>query len=101
MVRTIPIGKPRRIAPELIEIGDDVSAQIVKPNRGITTTHRGIVGKKVYSGKSQYFMTEEGATIFSFEPGKNSGVVVTLFGRAEFVEETLFEVEMDRERIAG
>lgn len=103
MTITVPIRRPRFIAPELVEIGDDVEVEIVKANRGIKTKKRGIVGKRVYSGKARFYTTEEGATIFSFEPGKPTGIKIMLYGRAEHVEESLFDMGNDeiRERIAG
>lgn len=102
MTITVPIRRPRFIMPELVEIGDDISVEIVKANRGIISTKRGIVSKRVYSGKGRYYVTSEGATIFSFEPGKPTGIKITLYGRAESVSESLFEIDADetRERIA-
>ena len=102
MTLTVPIRRPRIIMPELVEIGDDISVEIKKPNRGIITTKRGIVGKRIYSGKARFYTTDEGATLFSFEPGTPHGLLITLYGRAENVSETLFEVDADetRKRIA-
>lgn len=102
MTITVPIRRPRMISPDLIEIGDDISVEIIKPDRGITTTKRGIVGKRIYSGKSRYYSTIEGATLFSYEPGRVHGLKITLYGRAEQVQETLFEIDNSqlRERIA-
>lgn len=102
MTITIPIKSPRTIDPSLIEQGDDISVEIIKPNRGIKTTKRGIVAKKIYSGKSQFYLTAEGATLFSFEPGRSHGLKIMLYGRAEVVSDTLFDIEMPtvRARIA-
>lgn len=88
--------------PELVEVGDDISVEIVKPNRGIVTTKRGIIGKMMYSGKSRFYVTSEGATIFSFEPGKAHGLKITLYGRAEVIQDSLFELDSEetRKRIA-
>lgn len=92
MTLTTPIRQPRLIDPSLIEVGDDISVTM-KPNKGIISTKRGIVAKKVYSGKSQFYMTEEGSTIFAFEPGRSHGLTIMLYGRAQVVSETLFEVD--------
>lgn len=91
MTLTVPIGKPRHISPELVEIGDDVSVEITKPDKGIRTTTRGVVAKRHVHGAMRYFTTLEGGTIFSYEPGKRHGLVITLYGRAEVVQDMLFD----------
>lgn len=92
MTLTVPIKRPRIIRPEIIEIGDDISVENVKEDRGIRTTVRGIVGKVAKSGQTRYFMTSEGATLFAFEIGRTPSGIITLYGRAEFVSESLFEI---------
>lgn len=98
---TFAIKQPRRIDPSLIEIGDDIAVEH-KANRGLVVTQRGIVAKRIDHGSNRYLMTEEGATILAWEPGKNTGVKITLYGREEKPQETLFD-NMDelRARIAG
>lgn len=97
---TIPIKHPRRIDPSLVEIGDDISVEH-KPDRGVTTILRGIVGKRVDNGQTRYLMTVEGATLIAWEPNRLNGYKVTLFGRDEPVQETLFDVrQMVEQRIA-
>lgn len=97
---TIPITQPRRIDPSLVEVGDDISVEH-KPDRGVTTTLRGIVGKRVDSGQTRYLMTTDGATILAWEPGRLNRYKVTLFGREEMPQEVLFDVrQLVEQRIA-
>lgn len=87
---TLPIKQPRRIDPSLIEIGDDILIEH-KTERGIATMLRGIVGKRVDSGKTRYLMTNEGATLLAWEPGKINKYKVILFGRDATPQATLFD----------
>lgn len=103
MTLTVPIRRPRIIRPEIVEMGDDISVENVKEERGIRTTVRGIVGKVHTSGQTRYYMTAEGATLFAFEVGRTPAYSITLYGRAEFVSESLFEIgslNSIKERIA-
>lgn len=99
---TKPIKRPRRIDPSLIDLGDDISVEH-KPVKGVTMTLRGIVAMRGL-GSTRYLATAEGATLLAWEPGKTSRVKVTLYGRAEPEQATLFDVldSMDevRARIA-
>lgn len=98
---TKAIGQPRRIDPSLVEIGDDISVQL-KSDRGIVTTLRGVVGKRLDHGKVRYLMTNEGATLLAWEPNTTKRVIVTLFGREEYPQESMFELPQEiQERIAG
>lgn len=92
MTLTVPIKRPRIVRPEIIEIGDDISVENVRADKGIRTTVRGIVGKVAKSGQTRFFMTAEGATLFAFEIGRTPQATITLYGRAEFVSESLFEI---------
>jgi hypothetical protein len=92
MTLTVPIKRPRIIRPEIIEIGDDIAVENVKPDKGIRTTVRGVVGKVIKTGQTRYYMTVEGATLFAFEIGRTPTATITLYGRAEFVSESLFEI---------
>jgi hypothetical protein len=92
MTLTVPIKRPRIIRPEIIEIGDDIAVENVKLDKGIRTTVRGIVGKVAKAGQTRYYMTAEGATLFAFEIGRTPSATITLYGRAEFVSESLFEI---------
>lgn len=92
MTLTVPIKRPRIIRPEIIEIGDDIAVENVKPDKGVRTTVRGIVGKVAKTGQTRYYMTVEGATLFAFEIGRTPTATITLYGRAEFVSESLFEI---------
>lgn len=100
---TFAIKQPRRIDPSLIEIGDDIAVEH-GPARGLTTTLRGIVAKEVKSGSTKFLMTSEGATILAWEIGKPIGVKITLYGREEFPQESLFDktpIEELKERLAS
>lgn len=88
------LGKPRLIAPELVEIGDEVSVSYEESN-GITKTLRGIIAKQVVTGRSRFLMTKEGGTIFSWEPGRRNKVKVTLYSREMVAGQTLFEWDED------
>lgn len=92
---------PRRISPELIELGDDIEVTM-KADRGITTTLRGIVGKRIDSGATRYLLTEEGATLLAWEPNTTKIVRCILHSRLIKPNETLFSDSLDeiRERIA-
>jgi hypothetical protein len=100
---TIPIKQPRRIDPSLVEIGDDISVTF-KKDRGLTTTNRGIVGKRMDSGSTRYLLTEEGATLLAWEPSRTKLVEVTLYGREEVPQSTLFDIaegiDLVKQRIA-
>lgn len=87
-MKTLPIGQPRFIDPSLLDIGDDISVEYPK-DRGIATTLRGIIGKRVESGRSVYYTTNEGATLLAWEPGRANKIRVVLFGRAAEPQETL------------
>lgn len=97
---TVPIKQPRRIDPSLVEIGDDVSVEY-KMENGIIKTLRGIVGKRVDTGKTRYLLTKEGATLYSWSPERKAQITITLYGRAEQPQTTLFEIDEIRERIAS
>lgn len=88
------IGQPRFIDPSLVEKGDEISVEH-RENRGITTTLRGIVAKRVDSGQTRYLMTEEGATLLAWEPGRASKVKVTLYAREEPEQATIFDLPDD------
>ena len=92
------IGQPRLIAPSLVEEGDEISVEH-KPDRGITTTLRGIVAKRVDSGDTRYMMTEEGATLLAWGPKENRKVKVTLISREEPDQATMFDLPEDIEDI--
>lgn len=97
------IKSPRLIDVSLIETGDLISVEH-KPSRGVTTTLKGVVAKRVDSGATRYLMTEEGATLVSWEPGKANRFKITLFGREEPEEEAMFElpdnIQQIKERVA-
>lgn len=94
-----PIKQPRRIDPSLVEIGDDVSVEHPE-DRGVTTTLRGIVAKRVDHGDTRYLMTKEGATLMAWSP-KGNKIKVTLFARDDVPQVTLFEMpEEFKARIA-
>jgi hypothetical protein len=97
------IGRPRPIDPSLIEDGDDISVEH-KANRGIVMTLRGVVAKRVDGGSTRYLMTAEGATLLAWEPGKKNAIKVTLYGREEPEQATMFdlptEIESIKERVA-
>lgn len=100
-MKTLAIGQPRLIDPSLVEKGDDISVEYVR-DKGIITTLRGIVGKRVDSGKSRYLLTTEGATLLSWSPDRKSRIKVTLFGRAELAHPTMFDLPEElAERMAG
>jgi hypothetical protein len=94
---TFAIKQPRRIDPSLVEIGDDISITR-KPERGVTTTLRGIVGKRIDVGATRYMMTDEGATLFAWEAMQTVGLTITLYGREEKPQSTLFELDPEIER---
>ena len=97
---TIAVRQPHRIDPSLVEIGDDISVEH-KAERGIITTLRGIVAKRVDSGQTRYMITSEGATLLAWEPGRTNKIKVTLFGRDAKPVETLFDdIEQVELRIA-
>lgn len=84
---------PRRIQPELVEIGDDIEVTL-KPDKGVTTTVRGIVGKRMDSGKTRYYMTVEGSTLLAWEPNTTKISRVTIHSRLIKSDETLFESDL-------
>jgi hypothetical protein len=94
---TFAIKQPRRIDPSLVEIGDDISITL-KPERGITTTLRGIVGKRIDVGATRYMMTDEGATLFAWEAKRTVGLTITLYGRSDCPQTSLFELEPEVEK---
>ncbi len=98
---TFAIKTPRRIDPSLVEHGDDISVEH-KPERGLTSSVRGIVDKIAVIGSGRHFLTSEGATILVWFPGKANTAKITLYGRAEAVQDVLFD-NMDelRNRIAS
>lgn len=96
-----PIKQPRRIDPSLVEVGDDVSVEL-PTDRGITTTLRGIVKSVVRSNATNYYMTEEGATLFAHTPGHVNKIKVTLFARDDVPQTAMFELtEEIKERLAS
>lgn len=96
---TKPIGQPRFIDPALVEIGDDISVES-RPVRGAKVTTRGIVGKRVDGGETRYMMTAEGYTLFAWEPHGNAGIKITLYGREEKPQESIFDLSDIEKRYA-
>lgn len=95
------IGSPRFIDPSLIEIGDEISVEH-KPDKGITTTLKGVVAKRMDSGETRYLMTVEGATLLAWSPKKTSKYRVTLLGREEPENATIFDLlDETKDRIAS
>ena len=83
------IGQPRFIDPSLIEVGDEISVEH-KPDRGVITTIRGVVGKRVDSGDTVYLITEEGATLLAWSAKRTNKYRVTLYAREEPENATIF-----------
>lgn len=96
--------QPQSIDPAVIEIGDDISVEL-PADRGVTTSLRGVVGKRVDHGSTRYLMTAEGATLLAWEAKRrNKGPKVTIYGREEHPQATLFDAPIDdeiRDRLAG
>lgn len=99
----IRYSTPQPINPAVIEIGDDISVELPE-DRGVTTTIRGIVGKRIDSGATRYLMTAEGATLLAWEAKRrNKQPKVVIYGREEHPQATLFEADIDelRDRLTG
>lgn len=92
---------PEKIDPSLINIGDEISVEH-KSDNGLTTTVRGIVGKQASFHSVKHLMTDQGATILTWTPGKDHGLKVMRHSKLEMVQNTLFDA-MDevRKRIAS
>lgn len=89
--------EPQAIDPAVIEIGDDISVELPE-DRGVTTTLRGIVAKRVDHGATRYLMTQEGATLLAWEAKRrNKAPKVLIYGREEHPQATLFEAPVDEE----
>lgn len=95
-----PIKQPRRIDPSLVEVGDDISVELPH-DRGITTSLRGIIFKRVDSGSTRYYMTKEGATLFAYDPTKVNKIKLTLFARDDMPQSTMFDMPEIEERLAS
>jgi hypothetical protein len=78
---------PRKIQPELIELGDTISV-VHKRNQGIVTVLEGTVATRQDSGNVRYLLTKEGATLLAWTPGRND-VAVRLLSRPETKQPTL------------
>lgn len=85
------IGQPRFIDESLIEIGDLISVEH-RQEKGVTMTIKGIVDKIDAIGRHRYLLTKEGSTILAWEPGRASKVKVTLLGREEPENATIFDL---------
>ncbi len=78
---------PRKIQPELIELGDTISVAH-KRNQGIVTVLEGTVATRQDSGNVRYLLTKEGATLLAWVPGRKD-VAVKLLSRPVAVQPTL------------
>lgn len=96
-----PIKQPRRIDPSLVEVGDDISVEHPM-TKGIITILRGVVHHRSEGGSTRYYHTEEGATLFAYDPTRTNKVKIVLYGRDEMPQSTLFETAEElKERIAS
>lgn len=79
---------PREINVGLIEIGDTIEVTH-KKSKGITLKYIGKVSELIYNGAVRRLLTEEGATILTWQPGKPNPKVVLI--SREPTSATLFE----------
>lgn len=90
------IGQPRFIDPSLVEEGDEISVEHIA-NKGVTTTVRGIVDKRLEQGTMRRFITAEGGTLMAWEPGRLPKYRVTLYAREEPANATMFDLPIEIE----
>lgn len=87
------------LKPELVEVGDTIAVTYPESG-GIKITKTGTVAKRIDYNSVRHMMTEEGSTIFSWEPGKNTGIQVVLLAKKP-VEQPESMLDMFRERIGN
>lgn len=92
---TLPL--PRNIAPENIEIGDTIRV-VFKVNKGVVMTHEGTVSERKDQGSVRTLYTDEGGTLFAWEPGRHN-LTVTLLNRPPMSQATLPGLDEIRDRI--
>lgn len=99
-MNTIPIKTPRPIAPELVDIGDDIATEF--KSAGVTMIQRGIVNRIHRNAGCNTYYTKDDGVIMRHYPGKRFDKKVTLYGRGEQESEQLFSFDNDdvRKRIA-
>lgn len=81
MVRGV-LNLPRPIKPELIELGDTVTA-VFKRDNGVQMTQSGTVEKIETRGATRLLRTREGGVIAAWSPGIGTGLTFTLTARRE------------------
>jgi len=78
---------PRPIQPELIMVGDQITAEYPEDG-GIIVSKFGTVAKIDAHAGARHLVTGQGAVLAVWHPGKNTGVKFTLHMR-EYKHETL------------
>jgi hypothetical protein len=97
---TKPIKTPRPIAPELVDIGDDISTEF--KSAGVSMIQRGIVDRIHRNAGCNTYYTKDNGVIMRHYPGKRFDKKITLYGRSDVESSTLFSLDNDevRTRIA-
>lgn len=84
------------IKPELIDEGDIIEVQY-PDDGGITVVKRGVVAYIQAHAGGRYFLTQQGATIACYSPGKPTDLKFSLIARIAPANEML---EMFEERLS-
>lgn len=82
---------PRTVLPSQVELGDTISVELPK-TRGIITTVRGKVAKRMDNGGTRCYLTAEGATLLTWNAKENRAVTVTLHRRSELAQTPMFDL---------
>lgn len=98
-MKTIPIKTPREIAPELVDIGDDISTEF--KSAGVKMIQRGIVHRIHRNAGCNTYYTKEDGVIMRHYPGKRFDKKITIYGRGELESASIFNLDNDeiRQRI--
>lgn len=89
---------PRVIAPELVEVGDKIRVTF-PPKKGVRMSHEGVVSSIENAGQVRFLMTDEGATLVSWQIGGRN-LSIMLLDRPPAVQVSLFDMPEVAERIS-
>jgi hypothetical protein len=90
-MRRSKLLEPRKISPELVEIGDTVRVTF-EPVQGIVRTREAIVHRRIDENGVRAYFTKDGGLIFTWKVGKKHGYIIHVLDREPQEQQTLFDM---------